>query len=74
MCGFLGERAAKHILELDPKNHATYVALGNMYAAVGRFDASARVRKEMSDLGIKKVPEWSWIEVDGKVHSFVHGG
>eukprot|EP01018_Ginkgo_biloba_P002632 Gb_30097 [translate_table: standard] len=34
----LGECAAEHIFQLDPRNATPYVLLSNMYAAAGRWD------------------------------------
>uniref|UniRef100_UPI0040747504 Synthetic PPR-DYW protein n=1 Tax=synthetic construct TaxID=32630 RepID=UPI0040747504 len=68
-----GERAAERILELDPESAAPYVLLSNIYAAAGRWDEAAKVRKLMKERGVKKEPGCSWIEVNNKVHEFVAG-
>ncbi len=65
------ERAAAHILELDPQNTPVYVLLGNIYAAARRWDDEARIRKLMQDRGVQKEPGQSWIEINGKVHTFM---
>eukprot|EP00253_Pinus_taeda_P006015 PITA_06015 len=67
----LGERAAEHLILRDPENASTYVLLSNVYAAAGRWDDAAKVRKMMKDRGIKKDAGCSWIEVKNKVHTFV---
>lgn len=69
----LGEQAAKCILALGPQDVTTYVQLSNIYAAAGRWDDVNRVRKMMKDVGLKKKPGFSWIEVKNKVHTFVVG-
>jgi pentatricopeptide repeat protein len=69
----LGEYAAKRALELEPQNDATHVLLSNLYAAAGRWNDVAEVRKLMDDKGLKKEPGLSWIEVKSRVHSFVVG-
>eukprot|EP01018_Ginkgo_biloba_P034481 Gb_05488 [translate_table: standard] len=66
----LGKRAAEGLLELDSENDATYVLLANIYAAGGRWDDVAKVRKLMKDKRVKKNPGWSWIEIKNKVHTF----
>eukprot|EP00249_Psilotum_nudum_P015210 c25216_g11_i1 orf=2-868(+) len=68
-----GERAAEHAFFLDPENAAPYVSLSNIYAAAGRWNDVARVRKSMEDSGVKKQPGCSWIEVNGRVHKFFVG-
>jgi len=67
----LGKRAAKYLLELEPRDTAIYVLLSNIYAMSGRWDDVADIRKLMKDKGIEKEPGCSWIEVKSRVHSFV---
>eukprot|EP01018_Ginkgo_biloba_P027163 Gb_22477 [translate_table: standard] len=69
----LGERVAKYIFELDPKNATPYVLLSNIYAAAGRWDDIEKVRKMMRDRGVTKKPGCSWIEVNKQVHAFLVG-
>eukprot|EP01018_Ginkgo_biloba_P038057 Gb_22048 [translate_table: standard] len=69
----LGERVAETLLELDPKNSTHYVLLSNIYAAGGKLDEKEKVRKMMKDKNVKKMPGRSWIEVNGKVYSFLTG-
>eukprot|EP01018_Ginkgo_biloba_P016729 Gb_00639 [translate_table: standard] len=69
----LGERVAEHLFHLEPENAGNYVLLSNIYAAAGRWDAAAKVRKMMKDKGVKKTPGWSWIEVNNSMHKFVSG-
>jgi pentatricopeptide repeat protein len=69
----LGECAAAHLFELDPQNAGHYVLLANIYAAAGKWDGVAMVRKTMKDRGIKKVPGCSWIEVNKMTHVFSTG-
>eukprot|EP01018_Ginkgo_biloba_P015859 Gb_38232 [translate_table: standard] len=69
----LGKRAAEFVLKLEPEDHATYVLLSNMYAAYGRWDDVANVRKMMKNKGVKKEPGCSWIEVKNRVHTFIIG-
>ena len=65
------ERAATNALRLEPKKAAIYVLLANTYATAGRWEDVAKTRQRMKDNGIKKIPGQTWIEVNGKVHSFV---
>eukprot|EP01018_Ginkgo_biloba_P031529 Gb_16954 [translate_table: standard] len=69
----LGEHAAECLLELAPQNDGTYVLLSNIYAAAGRWDDVAKVRKLMKDRGVKKQLGCSWVEVKNKVHAFTVG-
>eukprot|EP01018_Ginkgo_biloba_P033989 Gb_34779 [translate_table: standard] len=67
----IGKRAAECLFELEPQNSSTYVLLSNIYAAAGRWDDAAKVRKMMKVRGVIKKPGCTWIEVKNRVHSFV---
>jgi pentatricopeptide repeat protein len=67
----LGKHAAECLFQLEPHNAAKYVLLSNIYAAAGRWDDVAKVRKIMKDRGVQKQPGCSWIEVKNKVHTFM---
>ncbi|XP_057868859.1 pentatricopeptide repeat-containing protein At2g22070 [Cryptomeria japonica] len=69
----LGMRAAGCLIELNPQCEATYVLLSNIYAANGKWDDVAKVRKIMKERGIAKKPGWSWIEIKNRVHAFIAG-
>ncbi|KAF7819295.1 pentatricopeptide repeat-containing protein [Senna tora] len=69
----IGEFAARHLLELEPKDSATYVLLSNMYAVTGKWGCRDRTRQMMKDRGVKKEPGRSWIEVKNSVHAFFVG-
>jgi pentatricopeptide repeat protein len=67
----LGKLAAEKLFELDPHNSGTHVLLSNIYAAAGRWEDAAKVRKMMRERGVKKETGLSWIGVKNKVHTFV---
>eukprot|EP01018_Ginkgo_biloba_P024979 Gb_30090 [translate_table: standard] len=67
----IGKRAADRLFELEPENSATFVLLSNLYAAAGRWNDVAKVRKMMKERGVKKDPGCSWIQVKNRVHAFV---
>eukprot|EP01018_Ginkgo_biloba_P013188 Gb_32449 [translate_table: standard] len=69
----VGEFVAECLIELDPKNAGPYVLLSNIYATVGRWDDSEKVRRMMKDRRVKKMPGCSWIEVNKQMHTFVVG-
>eukprot|EP01018_Ginkgo_biloba_P011139 Gb_03380 [translate_table: standard] len=64
----LGQRAAEHLFELEPKSAAPYVLLSNIYAAAERWDAIGKVRKMMKDKRVEKTPGYSWIRVNKQRH------
>ncbi|RRT44410.1 hypothetical protein B296_00051510 [Ensete ventricosum] len=65
------ERAADKLFELDPSMDSSYIMMSNIYAAAGRWEDAARMRKIMVSRGIKKEPGCSWIEVNGQCHVFL---
>ncbi|KAL3536092.1 hypothetical protein ACH5RR_004553 [Cinchona calisaya] len=69
----LAEKAARSLLELQPENPGHYVLLANIYARAGKWKNVARVRELMTHQRLKKVPGWTWIEVDNKIHQFSVG-
>ncbi|KAL6847416.1 hypothetical protein ACP4OV_023269 [Aristida adscensionis] len=69
----IGELAAKHLLELEPHDSASYVLLSNTYAVTGKWASRDQVRKMMKDRGVRKEPGRSWIEVKNVVHAFFVG-
>ncbi|XP_038679529.1 pentatricopeptide repeat-containing protein At4g02750 [Tripterygium wilfordii] len=69
----LGEKAAQVVFEKEPDNSGMYVLLSNLYAASGRWDDAGKMRIKMRDKGVRKVPGYSWLEVQNKIHSFSVG-
>lgn len=69
----LGQEAAEKIFEMEPDNSGMYVLLSNMYASSGRWTDAGKVRKIMQEKGVRKVPGFSWMEVNNVVHTFSVG-
>ncbi|GMP84364.1 hypothetical protein CsSME_00037919 [Camellia sinensis var. sinensis] len=69
----LAEKAAKSMLELQPQNAGHYVLLSNIYAKAGKWEDVAKIRELMNHRRLKKIPGWTWIEVDNKIHQFSVG-
>ncbi|RYR71376.1 hypothetical protein Ahy_A02g005638 [Arachis hypogaea] len=67
------EKAADSLLELHPQNPGHYVLLSNIYAKAGKWEKVARFRDMMTHRNLKKVPGWTWIEVDNKTYRFSVG-
>ncbi|XP_031286756.1 pentatricopeptide repeat-containing protein At5g39350-like [Pistacia vera] len=59
----LGEVAAEWLFELEPENTGNYVLLSKIYAAVGRWKDVENVRDRMNEIGLRKTPAHSLIEV-----------
>ncbi|XAR57270.1 hypothetical protein NMG60_11025345 [Bertholletia excelsa] len=69
MAAYVAERLA----ELADDRSGTHVLLSNVYASAGRWSDVARVRLQMKEKGIQKVPGSSWVEMHGVVHEFTSG-
>ncbi|CAN6478495.1 unnamed protein product [Victoria cruziana] len=69
----LGVVAADHLFRLVPEQAGYYVLLSNMYASAGRWQDVLAMRRLMKGRGIKKLPGFSSVELDNKVHSFFVG-
>lgn len=67
----LGEQIADYLFVSEPQKVQTYVLLSNIYAACGRWEDVAKVRRLMRARRLKKEPGSSWIEVKNRVHVFV---
>ncbi|KAF8760489.1 hypothetical protein HU200_010111 [Digitaria exilis] len=69
----LAELALQKLIELEPEDAGNYVLLSNIYAQSGKWEQAARVRKLMTNKGLKKIIACSWIELKGKSHGFLVG-
>ncbi|KAK7411240.1 hypothetical protein VNO78_02673 [Psophocarpus tetragonolobus] len=67
----LADYIAKWLMKLDPDNSGNYVALSNLYAAVGKWDKVSNIRGLMKEKGLRKIPGCSWIEVGQEQHVFI---
>ncbi|KAJ1695888.1 hypothetical protein LUZ63_012586 [Rhynchospora breviuscula] len=61
----VAELASRKLFELDPENSGYYVLMSNVNAVSGRWDGVTRVRSLMTEKAVKKIPGYSWIEVNG---------
>ncbi|XP_004306098.1 PREDICTED: pentatricopeptide repeat-containing protein At5g39350 [Fragaria vesca subsp. vesca] len=59
----LGEVAAKWLFELDPENTGNYVLMAKIYAAAGRWKDAENVRYTMNEIGLRKSPAHSLVDV-----------
>ncbi|XP_068634298.1 pentatricopeptide repeat-containing protein At1g08070, chloroplastic-like [Aristolochia californica] len=69
----LAEKAAKHLLVLEPLKDGAYVLLFNVYARLGRWADAVHIRSMMEGRGIRKTAGCSSIVVGSRVHEFVSG-
>ncbi|KAL6284632.1 hypothetical protein ACE6H2_015561 [Prunus campanulata] len=69
----LGVKIARFLIEKNPDDHSTYIMLSNTYASVKKWDEVKKVRLKMKELGLRKNPGCSWIEINKKIHPFFVG-
>lgn len=69
----LGVKIARLLIEKNPDDHSTYIMLSNTYASVKKWDEVKKVRLKMKELGLRKNPGCSWIEINKKIHPFFVG-
>ncbi|KAH7671379.1 TPR-like protein [Dioscorea alata] len=66
----LGELAAEKLIKLEPRNSGIHVLLSNIYGKLGQWEDVKAVRKLMRDNRVKKLPGFSWVDVNNKTHVF----
>ncbi|KAL6338452.1 hypothetical protein AAG906_020542 [Vitis piasezkii] len=69
----IGVHAAEQVLSLDAEDSATHTLLSNLYAAAGRWDSVAKIRRKIRGLMLEKDPGLSWIEVMNDIQVFSSG-
>lgn len=69
----IADLIGEKLTEQQPSSSGAYVLLANVYAACGKWDVFAQVRKKMKEGNVKKVPGFNQIEVKGKNHVFFAG-
>ncbi|OMO67700.1 hypothetical protein COLO4_30027 [Corchorus olitorius] len=67
----LAKVVANHIFEHDATSIGYRVLLANLYEDLGNSNEVVKVRSEIKDMGLRKQPGCSWIEIDNKTHIFV---
>lgn len=69
----MAEVASRKLMEMGSNSCGDFVLLSNVYAAHERWDDVGRVREAMKNRDVKKIPGFSYTEVDGVIHKFVNG-
>jgi pentatricopeptide repeat protein len=72
-CVELAELSVERLADLGADDSGVYVLLSNIYADEGMWGDVLRIRKLMSDEGMRKDIGRSVIDVDGEIHEFVNG-
>ncbi|CAO2838080.1 unnamed protein product [Amaranthus hypochondriacus] len=66
----LAEVVANHIFELNPDSIGYRVLLANLYQDSKKWIDSMEHRAKIQDMGLKKSPGCSWIDVNNQIHVF----
>nr|XP_043614438.1 pentatricopeptide repeat-containing protein At1g34160 [Erigeron canadensis] len=69
----MAEKASRKLVEMGSRSDGDFVLLSNVYASQRRWKDVGQVRKTMRDNEVKKVPGFSYIDVNGSIHKFVNG-
>ncbi|KAK8686770.1 hypothetical protein V6N13_125788 [Hibiscus sabdariffa] len=69
----LAKVVADHIFKLDATSIGYHVLLANIFEDLGKANEVAKVRSGIRDMGLRKQPGCSWIEIDNDIHIFVAG-
>ncbi|XP_010262506.1 PREDICTED: pentatricopeptide repeat-containing protein At1g08070, chloroplastic-like [Nelumbo nucifera] len=72
--GLVSQDVSEGLARLVPRDSGAYVLMSNMYALNNQWDDVTRIRRKMEEVGVKKNPGCSTIEVDQVVHEFLAGG
>lgn len=67
----LGAKAANKLFKLDPSDRRNYMVLANIYSSRGLWEEASRVRALMKVQCRSRVPGFSCIEHEDKIHRFV---
>lgn len=69
----MGEQLAALLEKIESSDSGVHTLLANIYASADRWDDMTKVRGKMKDLGIRKVPGCSSIEINGIILEFLVG-
>ncbi|XP_042406164.1 pentatricopeptide repeat-containing protein At2g46050, mitochondrial-like isoform X1 [Zingiber officinale] len=67
----LAEWVSEKLFYLEPRKLVNYALLSNIYVAEGHWENVLYLRRRMKQMCSLKIPGCSWIEIGGKVHTFV---
>ncbi|KAF6141348.1 hypothetical protein GIB67_008525 [Kingdonia uniflora] len=69
----MANQIGEELIKLEPTSSGGYTLLASVYAARGKWDEFALVKKKMKERNVRKVPGYSQIEVKNKCHLFLVG-
>ncbi|XVE51070.1 hypothetical protein DITRI_Ditri02bG0009000 [Diplodiscus trichospermus] len=69
----LGDIIAQDVIMLRPATAGNYVQIAHCYASMSQWDGMGEAWTQMRSLGLKKLPGWSFIDLQGTVTTFFSG-
>ena len=57
----MAEVAGRALFEIEPENAGNFVSLANIYSGRGMHEDAERVRREMEQRGVQRMPGSSWM-------------
>ncbi|KAF2320859.1 hypothetical protein GH714_031379 [Hevea brasiliensis] len=69
----IGKWVAKQLVKIGSSDSSVHTLLANIYASAEKWEDVTKVRRKMKDIGVKKLPGCSSIEVDSIIHEFFAG-
>lgn len=66
----LGVKIARFLIEKNLDDPSTYLMLSHSFASGKKWDKMRKVRLKMKDLGLRKNPGCSWIEINDRIRPF----
>ncbi|KAJ7972168.1 Pentatricopeptide repeat-containing protein [Quillaja saponaria] len=69
----MAEIASRKLVEMGSNSCGDYVLLSNLYAAQQRWNDVGRVRESMKNRDVRKIPGFSYMEVEGIINKFING-
>lgn len=69
----MGEKLAALLEKIESKDSSFHTLLANIYASANRWEDVTDVRQKMKEMGVRKVPGCSSIEINGIIHEFLVG-
>ncbi|CAN4123712.1 unnamed protein product [Withania somnifera] len=67
----IGEEIAKMLTQKDEDDPSIYIVLTKIYASQNKWNEVCKLRLKMKELGLRKKPGCSWIEVDKRIQTFL---
>ncbi|XP_057511091.1 pentatricopeptide repeat-containing protein At1g08070, chloroplastic-like [Actinidia eriantha] len=69
----LAEIVMEKLVKIEPDRDGAYILMSNIYSSANKWRDALKLRKDMKERKLKKIPGCSSIELDGVVHEFRKG-